>query len=189
MKWLAYKLLALRGWVFRGVVPPLPKMIVLGAPHTSNWDFIVFLAALHHYEIKVRYLGKHTLFRRPLGYFFEATGGIPVDRSRPQGVVTQVARAFDASSSMILVIAPEGTRDAVRWWKSGFLKIAEAADVPIVLAGIDYPRKAVTVGPALEFDGDISGFMDRAREFYSDKRGLRPELESPIALREELKSS
>lgn len=189
MKWLAYKLLAWRGWVFDGVVPPLSKMIVLGAPHTSNWDFIVFLAALHHYEIRVRYLGKHTLFRGPFKHFFEATGGIPVDRSRPQGVVTKVAESFEAVDSMILVIAPEGTRDPVRWWKPGFLKIADAADVPIVLAGIDYSRKAVTVGPTLEFEGDISDFMDRAREFYSDKRGLHPELESPIALREELKSS
>lgn len=189
MKWLAHRLLALRGWIFCGVVPPLPKMVVLGAPHTSNWDFIVFLAALHHYEIRVRYLGKHTLFRGPFRYFFEATGGIGVDRSRSQGVVAKVAESFEAVDSMILVIAPEGTRDAVRWWKSGFLEIADAADVPVVFAGIDYPRKVVTVGPALEFDGDISSFMDRAREFYSDKRGLHPELESPIALREELKSS
>lgn len=189
MKWLAHRAMALRGWTFAGVVPPAPKMIVLGAPHTTNWDFIVFLAALHHFRLKVRYLGKHTLFRWPFGRFFRATGGIPVDRSRPAGVVDQVVRAFGDSKRMVLVIAPEGTRKPTRWWKSGFLKIAEIAEVPIVLAGIDYPRRTVTLGNAHTFDGDVSGFMDMAREFYSDKRGLHPDKETPVILREEVEGS
>lgn len=167
------------------MIPPIPKMIILGAPHTSNWDFIVFLAALHHFRIEVRYLGKHTLFRWPFGHFFRATGGIPVDRSRAAGIVEQVADVFDEATHMILVIAPEGTRKPARRWKSGFLKIAEMADVPIVLAGIDYPTRTVTLGEAIDFAGDSKGFMDAARDFYSDKRGLHPEMETPVALREE----
>lgn len=189
MKWLAHKLLALRGWRFEGVIPPIPKMIVLGAPHTTNWDFIVFLAALHHFRLKVRYLGKHTLFRRPLGYLFTATGGIPVDRTQTGGIVHQVASAFDATDHMVLVLAPEGTRKPARCWKSGFLTIAEKVKVPIVLAGIDYSTKTVTLGEAHELDGDVSAFMDIAREFYSDKRGLHPENETPVALRQDLDPS
>lgn len=164
-------------------------MIVVGAPHTTNWDFVIFLAALFHYRLKVRFLGKHSLFRPPFGAFFERLGGIPVDRSRASGVVGQVTAAFEANEEMVLVIAPEGTRGSGRWWKSGFLKIAESASVPVVFAGIDYPSKTVTLGPALDFDGNSTDFMDSARAFYGDKRGLHPELETPITLREELTGS
>lgn len=189
MKRLAHTLARLLGWSFHGIVPPVAKMVVLGAPHTSNWDFFVFLAALHHYRLRVRYLGKHTLFRPPLGWFFARLGGIPVDRSSPGGVVAMAVKAFSDAELMVLVIAPEGTRRAGRWWRSGFLNIAREARVPLVLAGIDYPTKTVTLGEAIDFDGDTADFMDAARAFYADKRGLRPELETPVRLRDELETS
>lgn len=170
-------------------MPPIPKLIILGAPHTTNWDFVLFLAALQHYRLKVRYLGKHSLFRWPFGTFFERLGGIPVDRSKASGVVGQVASAFDSRPEMVLVIAPEGTRGAGRWWKSGFLKIAEAASVPVVLAGVDYSTKTMTIGEEIRFEGDATAFMDLARDFYRDKRGLYPENETPVVLREELRRS
>lgn len=186
MKWLAHKWAVMTGWKFNGAVPTIPKMIIVGAPHTTNWDFMLFLAALQHYRLRVRFLGKHTLFRWPFGGFFERLGGIPVDRSKASGVVGQVASAFESNREMVLVIAPEGTRGSGRWWKSGFLKIAEAASVPVVLAGVDYSTKTVTIGDAIEFDGDVAAFMGRAREFYDDKRGLNPDKETPVVLREEL---
>lgn len=189
MKRVAYAWARLTGWTFAGVLPDEPRYIVIGAPHTSNWDFVIFLAALHHFDIHARFLGKHTLFRWPFGRFFEGLGGIPVDRSRAGGVVAQVATVFEATEKMVLVIAPEGTRKAGRWWKSGFLSIAEAADVPVVPAGIDYLTKTVALGDAISFDGDVRPFMDRLRAFYTDKRGRHPELESPVAVREELKGS
>lgn len=189
MKWLAHKWALLRGWKFNGVIPPLARMIIVGAPHTSNWDFVFFLAALQHFRLRVHYLGKHTLFRWPFGEFFERLGGIPVDRSKASGVVGQVAAAFESSKGMVLVIAPEGTRQSGRWWKSGFLKIAEAASVPVVFAGLDYSTKTITVGEAIPFEGDVGGFMDLARQFYRDKRGLYPEKETPVMLREELAES
>lgn len=189
MKRLAYAWARLTGWTFAGVLPDEPKFIVIGAHHTSNWDFMVFLAALRHFDIHARFLGKHTLFTWPFGRFFERLGGIPVDRSRAGGIVAQVAKAFQEADEMVLVLAPEGTRKTERWWKSGFLKIAEVAAVPVVPAGIDYPTKTVTLGDPLVFDGDISAFMDRARDFYSDKRGRHPEMETPVAVRQELKGS
>lgn len=189
MRTLAYFWARLRGWSFVGVIPPVPKMIVVGAPHTTNWDFVIFLAALHHFDIRVRYLAKHTLFRPPFGWFFKRTGGIPVDRTKASGVVAQVAGAFRSHEEMVLVVAPEGTRRAGRWWKSGFLKIAEAAGVPLVLAGIDYETKTVTLSEGIDFDGDVGRFMDRARVFFADARGLKPGFETPIVLREELRGS
>lgn len=160
-------------------------MIVIGAPHTTNWDFTLYLAALHAYRISTRFIGKHTLFRWPLGMLFKAWGGIPVDRSKPGGVVGQVTAAFEEADRMILVIAPEGTRAAAPHWKSGFLKMAEAANVPIVLGGVDFAGKRVVLGPCLEFNGNAEDFMDEVRAFYADMQGRRPELKGPVSLLEE----
>lgn len=189
MKRLAYVWARLTGWTFAGELPNEPKFIVIGAHHTSNWDFVIFLAALHHFHVHARFLGKHTLFRWPFGTFFERLGGIPVDRSRAGGIVGQVARAFETNDEMVLVLAPEGTRKTQRWWKSGFLKIAQAADVPVVPAGIDYATKTVTLGDPLSCDGDIAAFMGRVRNFYADKRGRYPDMETPVAIRQELNGS
>lgn len=178
----------MRGWTFVGVVPDIPKMIIIGAPHTTNWDFVLFLAALHHFRLKVHYLGKHTLFRWPFRRFFEKFGGIPVDRSKAMGVVGQVASAFDSNQEMVLVIAPEGTRGSGRWWKSGFLSIAQATATPVVLAGIDYSTKTITLSDAIGIE-DVGSFMDQARDFYRDKRGRYPSKETPVVLREELNRS
>jgi 1-acyl-sn-glycerol-3-phosphate acyltransferase len=186
--WIAEKILKLRGWQFSGAVPDIPKLMIIGAPHTTNWDFWVYLGALRHYRIRASYIGKHTLFRWPFGYFFRKWGGIPVDRSKPGGLVEQVVDAIDRSERMILVLAPEGTRKAAPFWKSGFLHIAASARIPILLAYIDFPTKRAGMGPLIEYDGDASAFMDRCREFYADKRGLHDQ-KGPVALRDELEPS
>jgi 1-acyl-sn-glycerol-3-phosphate acyltransferase len=160
-------------------------MIVIGAPHTTNWDFVAFLAAMRAYRMKARFLAKHGLFRWPFGYFFTALGGIPVSGSKSGGVVGQVARVFDEAEHITLVIAPEGTRASVPNWKSGFLKMAEATSVPVVLAAVDFPRREITIGPTIVIRGEVSSFMDRVRAFYSDKEGLHPELKGPVQLRNE----
>lgn len=188
MTWLAERILKLWGWEFTGAVPDVPKLIIIGAPHTTNWDFVVYLGALRHYRLHASYIGKHTLFRWPFGYVFRKLGGIPVDRSQPGGLVQQVVDALDRSERMALVMAPEGTRRPAPYWKSGFLNIAARARVPILLAYLDYPSKRAGMGPLIEFDGDISGFMDRCREFYADKRGLHEENKGPVIVREELEA-
>ena len=186
MKWLAYRYLMFRGWRFIGELPGVPKMIIIGAPHTSNWDFILFLGALYHFDMTVRYLGKHQLFRWPFGRIFTALGGIPVNRGQAGGVVRQTKKVFDSVDEMILVIAPEGTRSAAGEWKSGFLKIAEAAKVPVVLAGVHGPNKTVEIGPALT---PGLRFMDEVRDFYSKQPGLKPSGKSSVRLRGETLSS
>jgi len=182
VKWLSHRVLRARGWSFRGEIPDIPKMVIIGAPHTSNWDFILFLAALHHFEVRVHYLAKHTLFRWPFGYLFRALGGIAVDRSRPGGIVRQVKEVFDSEERMILVVAPEGTRKAAPKWKSGFIEIAEHTGVPVVLAGVDYSSRVLTLGPTVEVGPDRTAFMDRVRVFYSDKEGLHRDQKGPIRL-------
>jgi 1-acyl-sn-glycerol-3-phosphate acyltransferase len=185
MTWLAEKLLKWRGWRFVGALPDLDKIIIIGAPHTSNWDFIVYLAAISHWRMSPRYVGKHTLFRWPFGYFFRRFGGIPVDRTRPGGMVGQVAEEFDKSERMILVMAPEGTRQAAPHWKSGFLRIAAAAEVPIVPAYIHFPNKEVVLGSPIAFDGDEKAMMDRLRQIYTAGEGKDGEGKGPVRLKEE----
>ncbi len=185
MRWLSYRVATALGWRIRGELPDVPKMVIVGAPHTSNWDFFLFLAALHHFEIRVRFLGKHSLFRWPVGFMFRKVGGIPVDRTRPGGVVGQVMAAFDAEDEMILVIAPEGTRSAAPSWRSGFVEIAEAAAVPVVLAGVDGVAKVLTIGPALDVGESRASFMDLVRGFYADQPGIRPGGKGPVRLAEE----
>jgi 1-acyl-sn-glycerol-3-phosphate acyltransferase len=166
-------------------MPDIPKVIVVGAPHTSNWDFIVFLAALHAYRIEARFIGKHTLFRWPFGYLFRALGGIPVDRSRPGGLVQQVTEVFEGADEMVLVIAPEGTRRAAPHWKSGFLAIAEATGAPIVFGSVDFARREVTLSRPWAYDGDPGRLMDQAREFFRGKQGRHPRGAGPVRVGEE----
>jgi 1-acyl-sn-glycerol-3-phosphate acyltransferase len=170
------------GWRFEGDLPDAPKMVIIGAPHTSNWDFFLFLAALQHFHIQVKFLAKHTLFRWPFGAMFRKVGGIPVDRAQSGGIVRQVREAFDRSERMILVIAPEGTRGPARHWKSGFVEIAEGADIPVVLAGVDAVNKVVVFSPAHEVAGDRGRFMDEVRAFYADKSGINPEGKGPVRI-------
>jgi 1-acyl-sn-glycerol-3-phosphate acyltransferase len=185
MRWLSHRIFTALGWKFEGEIPAIPKMVIIGAPHTSNWDFFIFLAAIHHFDIQPRFLGKHTLFRWPFGAMFRKVGGIPVDRARAGGIVGQVKEVFDSVREMILVIAPEGTRSAAPQWKSGFVEIAEAAGVPVVFAGVDSVRKTLVISPPHEVGRDRSGFMDRVRAFYADKDGLNPEGKGPVRLRRE----
>jgi 1-acyl-sn-glycerol-3-phosphate acyltransferase len=189
VKWLSYQVLRALGWRFEGVIPDMPKMVIVGAPHTSNWDFLLFLAALHHFDVKVRFLGKHTLFRRPFGFFFRRWGGIPVDRRRAAGVVGQVKEAFEATTEMILVITPEGTRSAVPAWKSGFLEIAERVGVPVVPAGVDGTNKVVAIGAPLPVGLTRDESMDRLRGFFATRRGIRPRNAGPVRLSEETAAS
>ncbi len=185
MKWLAEKYLKLRGWKLIGDLPNEAKFIVIGAPHTTNWDFVIYLAAISHWNFRPRYLGKHTLFEGPFGWLFRRWGGIPVDRRQAGGVIAQVARTFAQEDEIALVIAPEGTRRAAPMWKSGFLLIAKKTGAPIVPAGVDYGRKEVTLGEPITPLGSYSEIMDRIRSFYEGIEGKHPEFKGPIRVLEE----
>ena len=189
MRWLSYRVMRWLGWEIAGDLPDVPKMVIVGAPHTSNWDFFLFLGAIYHFGIKVNFLGKASLFRWPLGAMFRKVGGIPVHRAIPGGLVGQVKAAFDAAERMILVVAPEGTRKAASHWKSGFVEIAAGAVVPVVIAGVDGANRVLTVSPPFDASGDRGVFMDQVRAFMSDKTGLRPAGKGPVRLEDEPVSS
>jgi len=159
-------MMGLSGWRVEGTIPDLPKMVVIVAPHTSNWDFLTGLWVKLALRFGGRFVGKHTLFHWPLGVFMRWLGGVPVDRSAPGGFVGEAARALRESDRMLLVIAPEGTRRPAEW-KSGFYRIAVEAGVPILLAAFDYPRKAVRFGPLVTPTGDYAADLAQIRSHYT----------------------
>jgi 1-acyl-sn-glycerol-3-phosphate acyltransferase len=175
LHWAAVGLLKLFGWRIEGQLPAIPKLVLIGAPHTSNWDFIVMLAAAFTHRARFNWMGKKAIFRWPFGKFFQWLGGIRIDRSVSSGVVAQSIDAFHNSAKLILTITPEGTRKKTDRWKSGFYHIAVGAGVPIVLGYVDYPAKVAGFGPVITPTGDIDGDMELMEEFYADKRGKFPE--------------
>ncbi|MBC8191291.1 MAG: lysophospholipid acyltransferase family protein [Candidatus Marinimicrobia bacterium] len=177
--------LKLTGWKYEGHLPTRGKYILICEPHTSNWDFIFLLAAMFMDRIKVSWLGKHTLFKKPFGGFMKWLGGIPIDRRSTHGVVEQIADHFAANENLMIALAPSGTRAKRDHWKSGFYHMAYSAQVPLLLGYVDFPTKTVGTGPLINLSGDIKKDMDMLREFYADIRGDHPELESDIILREE----
>ena len=135
----------LLGWHVDGALPALPKFILIGAPHTSNWDFVLFLGVIFTLRANVRFMGKAELFRSPFGWFFYYCGGVPVDRKRSTGLVEQMGEACNQSDQFVLTIAPEGTRHQVTEWKRGFYHIAKNAGIPIVMAKVDGKHKTVQI--------------------------------------------
>jgi 1-acyl-sn-glycerol-3-phosphate acyltransferase len=142
---LGRAVLALLGWRVVGRFPDVPKCVIVVAPHTSNWDFVIGIATVFALGLRVRYLGKHTLFRFPFGALLRATGGIPVDRSAAEGVVGRAVEKVKSEERIFLAIAPEGTRKRVEQWKSGYHRIATGAGVGILPVALDYSRKAVVL--------------------------------------------
>ena len=155
MQKLARFLLRLFGWELKVAPPPSRKYVLIGAPHTSNWDFVVGLLALWGARIRARWLGKKELFKPPLGHLMRALGGIPVDRSRREGLVDQVAEIFRREEEIAILITPEGTRGKAPYWRTGFYYMALKAGVPIALGYADFRRKEVGIGGYLYPTGDI----------------------------------
>lgn len=184
------RLLARAFWSFSKwnlVTEPAPNRptILVGAPHTSNWDFVVMLAIAWRMRVDVHWLGKHSLFTGWRGPIMRGLGGIPVDRSDPSKIVTEVVDRMRDGEVFALVITPDGTRGGHTHWKSGFHRIAMATGMPVTLGYLDTATRTTGLGPTLELTGDIAADMDRIREFYADKRGIRPHLQITPRLREE----
>jgi len=180
LRWLARILFRINGWTLCGQLPDFDKAVFIAAPHTSNWDGFWFLCYKFAIDVQVRFLAKHSLFWWPLGPILRATGAIPIDRSDPAALVDRLVDEFRREDQLFLALAPEGTRKWRPHWKSGFYRIAKAANVPIVLAFIDYDRKQIGIGPTLPDGRTRDEDLLSIREFYADKRGRHPGLASPV---------
>lgn len=181
---LARAAFRLSGWRDVGELPRTG--IFLGAPHTSNWDFVLTVMVLWAHEVRPRVLVKRELFWFPLGRLLTALGAIPTERGvRAAGLVERLSDAARSDASFALVIAPDGTRSRTDHWKSGFYRLARATGLPVTLGFIDGPTRTTGVGPTITLTGDVGADMDVIRAFYADKHGVRPGRGSTPRLREE----
>lgn len=172
---IAKLLLRMAGWTVDISVPDYDKCIICVAPHTSNWDFVLGKLAYASVGRKAGFLMKEAWFVWPLGYFFKAVGGIPVPKKRGGKLTDYIIERFQKMPHMHLAVTPEGTRSKVTQWRTGFLRIAMGADVPIVLGAIDARTKHVYVVSEFIPTGDIEADMRSIKDYYRNFSGIRPE--------------
>ena len=176
LRWLSKTALRLFGWHTDGSLPEgIRKVVVVSAPHTSLWDFVIGRLTFWAIRINLRFLIKAEAFRPPWGFFMKKLGGIPVERGTNNRMVDQVAKMFGEHESLVVVITPEGTRRLVTQWKKGFYLIAMRAGVPIALSFINYGNKTGGIGPVFTPSGDYDKDMTFIREFYRDKVARHPD--------------
>lgn len=168
---LSILILKIAGWKVSGHVPDIPKFVMIAAPHTSNWDLPYTLFVAFAMKVKIYWMGKKELFRPPFGPLLRWLGGIPIDRSKSNGVVGQSIQQLQDAEKLVLTVPPTGTRRKVMHWKTGFYHIAHGAGVPIVLGFLDYGRKMGGVGPLFYPTGDINADMKEIQAFYQDIQG------------------
>ena len=176
LKAFARFILKLWGWdCSRAALGDVKKCVIIGAPHTSNFDFILGRLTYWALGIKIHFLIKKEWFKFPFGILARRMGGIPVDRSKPSHLTEQVVRMFEANENFYVIITPEGTRSLRKQWKKGFYYIALKAGVPIALGYADYGRKKGGIGPLIYPTGNLEEDMKIIEEFYSDITARHPE--------------
>ena len=184
LQFLASAFLKLFGWDAVQGLPKFKKYVLIGAPHTSNWDFVLAMLVALAIGLRFKWLGKHTLFKNPFGYVLKFFGGIPIDRTIHSSVIERVAEMFNNSERLVIAITPEGTRSKTEFWKSGFYYIALNAKVPVAFAFLDYENKKIGVGDHFIPCGDIDADMQIIRNFYSGIKGKRPEKQGEVRVRQ-----
>lgn len=172
-RWLGRFGLRLLGWKLAGDLPDLPKMVLIGAPHTTNMDGVIALGTLLALGLRANTMIKDSAFKGPLGVILRWFGAIPVARHSPKGIVEQSVDAFNQRDQFLLLIAPEGTRTSATEWKSGFYRIAAQANVPIVPAACHYGSRIITFSPPVFPTGNYEADLRRILEFIRDHGAAR----------------
>jgi len=167
--------LRLMGFRVVGRYPDVPKLVVIGAPHTSNWDGIVAIATVLSLHLDLRLMAKKELFKGLSGRILRTIHAIPVDRDAKGGVTAQMVDHFTQNERFVLGVAPEGTRKKVEQWRTGFYRIAHGAGVPILTVALDFGRKQVRLGPTLVPTGDLTADVEVMRAFIATATGRNPE--------------
>jgi 1-acyl-sn-glycerol-3-phosphate acyltransferase len=167
--------LAILGWRIEGNLPDLPKLVIIVAPHTSNWDFFVGLFVDLALDLEAHWWGKHTLFRWPVAGWLRAVGGIPVERSASQNAVATTIDAFARAERFVFALAPEGTRKKAERWRTGFHHVARGANVPIVMAALDYGRRVFVLSEPVCPTADVEGDIARMRAWFTQFPGKYPD--------------
>jgi len=174
-QWLGLLVLNALGWKVAGSLPARQKFILAVAPHTSNWDFVIGIAAKLSLNLHIHFLGKDAIFIWPFRGMLKRQGGIPIDRKHRHGVVEQMVKKFNETDQLLLAIAPEGTRSKTKQWKTGFLHIAHLANVPVVAVSLDFAAKEVFFHSETYIESDILQELIRFKQFYADVCAKNPQ--------------
>lgn len=174
-EWVGRTTLRLMDWRIEGRLPALDKYVAIGAHHTSNWDFVIFLALKFVLRLNARWFGKHSIFRWPFGGLLRSWGGIPIQRHLSLNVVDQAIQSFRDNREFILVLSPEGTRKKVQRWRMGFYHIALGAGVPIVPAALDFANRRVVIGSPFQPSGNAEADIVALLAFFRPYVPKRPE--------------
>lgn len=180
-RWAA-RLLGLCGWTLSFPPPVEPKVLIIAYPHTSNWDFLWGLLACWAEGWPICWIAKHTLFHGPMGVIMRRWGGIPVNRQAPGGFIEGLTGDIARADTLLLAIAPEGTRRYVEHWKSGFLRLARAADLPLGLAYIDYRARRIGIAEYMRLSDDEATDMAHIASAYASIQGRNPAQAGPVRL-------
>lgn len=168
---VARALLRLGGWRMEGAFPDLPKVVLIGAPHSSNWDGFWGFVAKVALGLDIRIIAKQQLFWWPLGVLLTKLGVIPVNRGAAGNLVDEIVKRFDREERLWIGIAPEGTRKRVERWKAGFWKIAKGANLVVVPAYFHYPAKVIGIGEPFVLGDDMHADLARIRAWYAPWQG------------------
>ena len=178
LQWLGRTVLTLFGWKVKGGIDQEydnKKLVVIVAPHTSNWDGIFGVAAVAGLDARITFIGKHTVFRYGLGAFLRYMGGIPVDRSKPGGIIQDAINQIKGIEGSLIAMSPEGTRSKVKEWKTGFLRIAKEINAQIVPASLDFSKKEILLGRVFKLSGDNKKDILDLKKYYSVFTAKHPE--------------
>ena len=168
-------LLSVTGWKVTGQIPDMKKLLVILAPHTSNWDFVYGMAMVLSLKMKIYWLGKHSLFKKGVTRLLKSLGGIPVNRNDSKNIINDVLDIANREGGILIGLSPEGTRKKAEKWKSGFLRMAQSMECPILLVAIDYPSKEISFRELFYPTGDNQRDIEYLKKYYKDFMGKIPE--------------
>ncbi|MDA8782404.1 1-acyl-sn-glycerol-3-phosphate acyltransferase [Porticoccaceae bacterium] len=174
-RWFGRTCYRVIGWRLEGKIVDAERVMVVAAPHTSNWDFVFGIFVILGINARVRWLGKHTVFKFGVTWFMRWLGGIPVNRAKPDAVMGYVDEAVKKDKGLIVAVAPEGTRKKVTKWKSGFLRIAKRNNFTIQLGALDFGNKRIVLGKVFEPTGDNESDIAAIIEYYKQFEGRHPD--------------
>ena len=179
--WIGRTLLSLLGWRISGNLPDLPKAVLTVAPHTSNWDWVIGMAAAMALDLDASWLGKQSLFQGPWGELLRKLGGIPVDRRHPAGIIEQVVQQSREKETFLFALSPEGTRKPVSSWKSGCCRIAHDAGIPLIPVALDYSKKTIWIFDPWVPGGETSQCLQQLSNFFQGEMAKIPKSFRPYS--------
>ena len=176
VRWLGKLLMKISGWKTTGQLPKHQRVVLIAGPHTSNWDFVLAMSLILSLDVRIHWIGKHSIFKKGFRRLFKKMGGIPVNRVNPQALKTEIYNITERYRGFIIAISPEGTRKKVVRLKSGFLRIANETNSRILMVGVDFSNKTIDFGDFFSPSGDMDKDLKFIKDYFGNFTGKHPEL-------------